>query len=48
MPFDDMFGYDDFVGSNVDQDPMDNEDKFYDPSGITEVEQDWEDYNGEF
>ena len=37
---DDMFGYDDFIGSNESQEPMDSEDRFYDPSGITDVEED--------
>ncbi|MGD9161534.1 MAG: hypothetical protein PVG39_24185 [Desulfobacteraceae bacterium] len=36
--WDDMFGYDDFVGSGVGTTPESNEDRFYDPDGITEPE----------
>lgn len=40
MEFDwDMFGYDDFVGSGVGQNPNSNEDRLYDPDGITDVEE---------
>ena len=42
----DMFGYDDFVGSGVGQIPINNEDRLYDPDGVTEPEtmDDGEDY----
>lgn len=40
-----IFGYDDFVGSKVGQEPASNEDKCYDPNSITEVEVEEEDYD---
>lgn len=34
----DMIGYDDFVGANNVVEDTTDEDRFYDPDGITEVE----------
>ena len=35
----DVFGYDDFVGSESDGSMVQDEDRFYDPDGITETQE---------
>lgn len=41
----DAFGYDDFVGSGAGEGPADNEDRYYDPNSITDIEEnDYDEY----
>ena len=44
-----MFGRDDFIGSGAGQIPISDADRYYDPDGVTEVEEEEEfDNDGEY